>query len=111
GVSWKEIDINPDQIIKLSRDGFRIQQELPYHGHETHINEGSQGKKLILNNLNETDIVSYNGRKYTGREVKEIFDSLHNELIDRAMDKALEDMGIDKETLRFKDKTKIEALL
>lgn len=111
GVSWKKIDINPDQIIKLSRDGFRIQQELPYHGHETHINEGSQGKKLILNNLNEADIVSYNGRKYTGREIKEIFDSLHNELIDRAMDKALEDMGIDKDTLKFKDKTKIESLL
>lgn len=110
-VDWTKPNINEHQIIKLNREGFRIQQEIPYSGDETHINEGSQGKKLIMNNIKDADVLEYNGKKYTGREFKEIFDNLHVELMDRAMDRALEDMGIDKNTLRFKDKSRIEKLL
>src|SRR5690606_17552909 len=49
GIRFNELSIDPKQIINLPRSGFRIQQEIPYHGEDTTINEGTQADTLILN--------------------------------------------------------------
>lgn len=111
GVNFNTLDINPDQVINLTRSGFRIQQELPYHGDHTTINEGSQGRKLILNNLDSSEVITYNNKQYTGREAKDIFEKLHTEKMDRAFNKALTDLGFNTETGQLEDISKIADIL
>ena len=111
GIEFNNLDIKPDQIINLTRDGFRLQQEMPYHGDHPHINEGSQGRKLILNNLPNTDIINYNGKQYSGREVKDIFENLHIERMSRSLDKLTTDLGFNLETGKLEDVSKIQKII
>ena len=110
-VKFRELDINSKQIINLDRSGFRIQQELPYHGDASHQSEGSQARKLILNNVEDTDTINYNGNDITGKEAKQIFESLHIEKMNRAFDKFQDDIGYDKTLGRITDLSKIEKIL
>lgn len=110
-IKFRELDINSKQIINLDRSGFRIQQELPYHGDQSHQSEGSQARKLILNNVEDTDIINYNGKDITGKEAKKIFESLHIEKMNRAFDKFQDDIGFDKILGRITDLSKIEKIL
>src|SRR5690606_19413589 len=111
GTVWNELSINPNQIINLTRDGFRLQQEMPYHGMDGNINEGSQGRKLILNNLEYAEVINYNGKQYTGNEVKNIFERLHIEKMDRSLNQLITDLGFNLETGRLDDISKIHAIL
>jgi hypothetical protein len=110
-VKFNELDIKPSQIINLDRAGFRIQQELPYHGDHGGISEGSQARKLILNNLSDEETLTYNGNTITGKEAKNLFEQLHMERMDRAFDKFKGDIGFDETLGKFTDLTAIESIL
>lgn len=112
GVKWSDnLDINNTTVINLSRSGFRLQQEMPYHGMEGDINEGSQGRKLVLNNLEYGEVIKYNGKDYTGSEVKDIFERLHIEKMDRSLNQLITDLGFNLETGKLEDITKIHSIL
>lgn len=112
GIKWSDnLDINNTTVINLSRSGFRLQQEMPYHGMEGDINEGSQGRKLVLNNLEYGEVIKYNGKNYTGSEVKDIFERLHIEKMDRSLNQLITDLGFNLETGELEDITKIHSIL
>lgn len=112
GVVWADnLNIEDTTVINLSRGGFRLQQEMPYHGDSATINEGSQGRKLVLNNLKYSDIVNYNGKQYTGSEMKSIFENLHIEKMDRSLNQLTTDLGFDVETGRLTDISKIQDII
>lgn len=110
-VKFKELNITDDQIINLSRGGFRIQQELPYHGDHSHVSEGSQSRKLILNNVEDDAKLTYNGNEVTGKQAKEIFENLHIERMNRAFDKFTKDIGYDSFTGKITNLKAIEKIL
>lgn len=96
GSTINDLNISSVQVNSLPRSGFRIQQELPIHDTGL-INEATQGMKLILNNLSDNEILTYNGNKVTGREAKDIYQKLHTTKMQRAFDKFMDDMSINKE--------------
>lgn len=110
-VKFNTLSINPKQIINLNRSGFRIQQELPNHDDDIYTIEGSQSRKLILNNVNDTDTIIYNGKELTGKEANQLFEDLHIEKMNRAFDNLLEELSFDKETGKFTDLSKIANIL
>lgn len=110
-VKFRELEVKPDQIINLDRGGFRIQQELPYHGGDTHITEGSQSRKMILNNVSDDDTINYNGKDLTGKEAKQLFENLHIEKMNRAFNSFMKEIGFDESLGKITDLSKIEAIL
>lgn len=74
------ININslPDAFVRtLPRSGFRIQMELPDHGSNGNNTEGTQFRKLIHNNMENSGISRINGKEYNNKHVKNVFNELH----------------------------------
>lgn len=111
GIEFKDLTPDDVTVINLSRSGFRLQQEMPYHGDHPSINECSQGRKLVLNNLSNTDVIKYNGKDYTGREVKNIFEKLHIEKMNRSLNQLIVDLGFNLETGQLEDISKIQQII
>lgn len=101
-----------EQTVVLNRDIFRLQQEIPYHGEENYINEGSQARKLLLTDIEDEEAVDLVGAK-TGKEAKDLYEALHVEKMNRAFDKFLNDIGATKANgnLEIKDLTKLQEVL
>lgn len=100
--------------ITLNRDGFRIQQEIPYHGEEDNINEGSQGRKLILSDVDNDSTLDLLGHIMTGKQAKDLYEGLHIEKINRAFNKFISDLGVEKQEgglLKIKDLSKLQSIL
>lgn len=100
--------------IVLSRDGFRIQQEIPYHAEDNTINEGSQGRKLILSDIDNNDILNLLGHEMTGKQAKSLYENLHIEKMDRAFNQLISDFGVEKDSggfLKITDLSKIQNVL
>lgn len=102
-----------DTAVTLDRSIFRIQQEIPYHGGEEHINEGSQARKLILLDVNDDDIFNISGKQLTGRQAKDLYENLHVERINRSFTQLLTDVGASnvEGSLKFTDLSKLQDVL
>lgn len=74
-------DINSTHVHQLDREGFRIQQDVPYHG-PSHATEGTQGRRLINSNLEKGESIYTMGAMRTRDEVHEIFEGLHAQKIE-----------------------------
>lgn len=62
------------QPILLNREGFKIQQEVPYHEDKDRINGGTQERKLLFSNLRNVKGFKYHGKEMSGEELeKEIY--------------------------------------
>lgn len=61
------------KFISLSREGFRIQQEVPYHGEKDKINGGTQERKLLFQGIKEIPNFEYHDKKYTGEELEQVY--------------------------------------
>lgn len=111
GDTFKEFEQDSLQKFSIPRSGFRIQQEIPFHGEETNVNEGSQARKLILNNLSDSEQLNINGQDISGKSAKELYERLHVEKINRAFDKLLDDISYNKVTNKFDDLSKLKDIL
>lgn len=71
-----KLSLSPN-IHSLSREYFRIQQDVPYDPDKSKTPEGSQMKKLKYSDL-ESDMEFYmNNTKYSGEQLKELDDKIH----------------------------------
>lgn len=110
GILNDSIDLK-DKGITLDRDGFRIQQEVPFHGNsEKFVNEGSQGRKLIFSDVDDYSSINTLGTTLTGRGAKQVYEALHVEKMNRAFDKLLKDIGVDQNN-KIKDLSKLQKIL
>lgn len=82
-------------IFTLSRDGFGIQQEVPYDPSKERILEGSQPRKLVHSDIEESWEFSFDGRDdVSGKELKLENDRIHNELYERRFKDLLKKLGV-----------------
>ncbi len=103
-----------DKSVELSRDGFRIQQEIPFHGDHSEINEGSQGRKLILVDVDDDQNLELFGHNITGKAAKQLYENLHIEKMNRAMSKLIKDIGAEVNPsgkLGIRDLSKLQQVL
>ncbi len=63
----------------LDRDGFRIQQEVPYKEGDK-VTTGSQETKLIWTNLLKTTGFKFKGKTLVGKALKDIYDAKYKRL-------------------------------
>jgi len=110
-IKFNNLEISPEQKIQLSRSGFRIQQELPYHAEDNTILEGSQARKHIFNDLDDNDIITHNGKELKANEAKQLYEDLHIEKMNRAFDQFMEDISYDSTLNKITDLSKIEKIL
>src|SRR6185312_14740793 len=82
-------------VVTLDRDGFRIQQEVPYHSPEevNKVNEGTQARKLVLLDVNDNDTLNIFNKEISGKEAKQLYEDLHIEKMNRAFKSLLKDIG------------------
>lgn len=76
-----------DSAKTLNRDGFRIQQEVPFKEDKTEINDGTQQRKLLFSNLLDVEGFVYKGESYNGKELRDIYNEKYNELFKGALEK------------------------
>lgn len=106
-------------IHNLPRDGFRIQQEVPYDATKKSILEGSQYRKMIFGNLiseadfdyayNENGEVTENAKK--GWQLKKLSDKIHNRLYEMKYNDLKESLGIPENENTITNVDKLRTLL
>lgn len=80
GTIIDNLDFDSNKIT-LSRKGFKIQQEVPYHddSHENEVNLVSQASVLLFNNILEEQI-TINGKTKSGKEWQQDYFDLFQKL-------------------------------
>lgn len=112
GLIKDEVELRP---IKLSRAGFRIQQEVPYDANKAKVVFVSQMDKLIVGDILNLDSFQLNGKQYTGEELrtekenirKEIFKIAKEELF-KKLDVEIQQDEFGNAVLNFKSMTKFK---
>lgn len=72
-------------IGTLTREGFKIQQEIPYNEDKDYINDGTQQIKLLTANIRDIDgfkIPNDTESSYTGQEIQDELDKAYIELFE-----------------------------
>jgi hypothetical protein len=67
-------------IMALDIKGFKIQQEVPYHDHPGDVNKGTQESKLLFSNIRKILGFNYNGKKYSGTQLEEMYNKAYKKL-------------------------------
>lgn len=99
-------------IHNLNRDGFRIQQEVPFDATKDSILEGSQVRKLKFANLTTDMSFNFNGNpNMKGYQLKEIDDAIHNRLYEMRYNDLLKELGIEQGNNTIEDVDKLKKLL
>lgn len=75
----EEIDFTDVKQI-LSRENFRIQQDIPYDASKHKINDGTQQRKLLFANFLDIEGFKYQGKSYKGNTLKDIFMDTYEEI-------------------------------
>jgi hypothetical protein len=94
----------------LSRDGFRIQQEVPYDEMKESIRTVSQMNKLITESIALIKSpFSYRGEEKTGAELRQIKEDIRKQLFQMNSEKLWDELGIvtTEAGLHFKDRNKL----
>lgn len=86
------------QPILLNREGFKIQQEVPYHEDKDRINGGTQERKLLFSNLRNVKGFKYHGKEMSGEELEKEYINLYKSIWDRQLDDLLNSLEYNKET-------------
>lgn len=85
--------------IFLPRSNFRIQQPVPFKSGKKEkqdtVNVGTQERKLLFSNILSTKGFNYNGKEYTGKELKDIYDNLYDELFQLGLEELYNELNID----------------
>lgn len=108
------VDLVTNNTLTLSRDGFRIQQEIPYDPSKEKIVTVSQMNKLIFDGILHFDNFNLNSNLYTGKELKVIKESVRKRLFELSQDDLFYKLGVSKDQsgeLIFSDLSKLTNLL
>jgi hypothetical protein len=87
------------KIITLQgvpREGFKIQQEVPYDENKNYINDGTQQRKLLTASVREMKsflLSPTSNNLITGREVQQHLDNAYNELFKIKYDALIKELG------------------
>lgn len=78
-------NIKIDVIGDLTREGFKIQQEVPYNEAKENINDGTQQIKLLTGNIRDIKgfiIPNEPDSSYTGQDIQDKLDEAYTELFE-----------------------------
>lgn len=64
-----EIAFDAKNSLELTREGFRIQQEVPYKEEKAKVGVGTQERKLLFNNILDVGGFQYEGKTMDGKEL------------------------------------------
>jgi hypothetical protein len=79
---------------RLSRKGFRLQQDVPYEALKDFINRVSQADKNLFINMLYIDGFEFNGNKYTGAELQQEYQQRYGELYKLGYDALVNELDI-----------------
>lgn len=96
--------ISDDQLasasLVLSRDNFRIQQDVPFKSakrNEDNVSLGTQTLKLLFGDgILDTDGFEFEGQKYTGKELHTRFNDTYNNYISHKKKVLFKQLGVDE---------------
>lgn len=96
--------------IELSREGFKIQQEVPYHEDKDAINRGTQESKLLFANIKEIGGFKYKGKEYSGAELEKVYTDTYRQIFERKLNSLYDELEYNPETGNLNVK-KLESIL
>jgi hypothetical protein len=100
----KDFKIKDSNSLLLSRENFRIQQDVPYKREKEEINIGTQERKLLFVNLLDVEIE----KGVTGEQLQTEYNNNYKDLFEYAQNKLLQNLGL----LELKEEEKnISSLL
>jgi len=96
GTVSKSIKI--DTIGRLSREGFKIQQEIPYDENKQSINDGTQQIKLLTANLRDIKGFKVRGddSSHTGQSIQDLLDKSYKAIYDEHYTNLVADIEYDE---------------
>lgn len=101
-------DIQFTSALELSREGFRLQQEVPFDPKKQEINRGTQESKLLFANILDIKGFEYNGSEHTGEQLYEKYNDINRQLYENAKNKFLNEINDEHGRL---DYIKVQNLL
>lgn len=93
------LEISDSNTLLLSRENFRIQQDVPYKREKEEINIGTQERKLLFVNLLDLEIE----KGLSGEQLQNSYNENYSELFEYAQDKLFKKLGIREEIEQEKD--------
>ncbi|KKM73234.1 hypothetical protein LCGC14_1412530, partial [marine sediment metagenome] len=87
-----DTEVLNSNIMELTRDGFRIQQELPFKEDKVRVKFGVQESILLFNNILDEVI-----GETTVKDLKSQYDEAYGELYKRAIFSVYEELGVPKQ--------------
>ncbi len=90
-------DIQFSNKLVLPRNGFRIQQDVPFDIEKEAINRGTQESKLLFANILDVNGFNYEGEALTGKQLQDKYNDLNRQLFINAKEALLADLLIDGE--------------
>lgn len=102
-----------NNIIELSREGYRIQQEVPYDEAHDHSTWGSQFVKLRFADLPLGMTVKMNDKDLTIKQLKDLDDKIHREFYSRRWESLIKELGFERGPNGYEanDLTKLQKML
>lgn len=80
------------ETLTLDREGFRIQQEVPFDESKEAINRGTQESKLLFANILDTKGFEYDGKTLTGKELQDKYNDLNRQLFTNAKEELFREL-------------------
>jgi hypothetical protein len=112
--SNSEVPTNWDKAVQqLDRAGFSIQQKVPYDPSKHTILTVSQMNKLLFEGILDIEGFDLKGKNYTGKELKDLKESIRIRLFETSKDEFLKQVGatIVNDKIVLKDVTKLIDVL
>lgn len=111
----KEGNIIPGSLDKLNpiilnREGFKIQQEVPYHEDKDRINGGTQERKLLFSNMSNLDGFTYHGKTMKGSELEQEYTNIYKEIWDAKLSDLQRELEFNTDTGTINVKKLVDLL-
>lgn len=100
-----------NNINRLDRNGFRIQQEVPFKEDKDHIREGTQQSKLLFVDIHDDTPLLYRGSLANSGDLKGKYLDYHKKIIDIQKKQIYQEIGVNIDNLTLEDKTKLSQML
>jgi len=107
GTIKSDLDLSNNYKV-LTRDGFRIQQDVPYDPNYEEVVKSTQATKLLFDSILETSGFNYKGSDYTGKQLKDVWNNLHKQLFEGSAATLQKDITLPDGSL---DSQKIQQIL
>lgn len=89
-----DFTVTESNTLKLSRENFRIQQDVPYKEDKHAINVGTQEMKLLFNNLLDINGFEFEGKEINGKELEQEYLDTYKNLFEYKYNKLRERLSV-----------------